>query len=856
MPNGKRSILSMVESYLDMMINALSLYVAFVIAHVFSKTPPFSITDPQAMIAIFAVIIISSFMYHITDNYRPTIYTVPRKSYYNVVKANVMVFGLVMIWIAFFGIEGMRTFESFWALMHLVISSAFLIFKRRVMFWVLRLLRAGQYTLKRTLIIGDNTASAREYVHEIANNPESGVMILGYVGDKIDPDVGCEKLGSFKDFVKVLDRYRPTDVVFAIDSYDKRHLIKLVNLCDDRCIRVYFLPVTYGFFKNVRQIEQVGSIPVINIHATPLNSLVNSAVKRTIDIIGSLILILLTSPLMIFAAIGVKLTSDGPIFFKQKRVGKMGKTFMMLKFRSMPVDKSKETGWSAPGDSRPTRFGSFIRRTAIDELPQFFNVLMGSMSLVGPRPEMPKYVEKFRDTVPLYMIKHYVKPGVTGLAQIKGLRGDTSLEERIQKDIYYIENWSLWLDLSILIQTPFKAFNKYEQYVEKPEDKHNNIMEIISAKLGYTETGERTYKKNQKILYTASTAGHLFNFHTPYIEALRRDGHTVMTMARGDGVDFNIPFEKKMFAKQNKECRREIKEIIKREKFDLIILNTSLVAFHVRYALKLRHRPRVVNIVHGYLFSESPKGAKNKLKSFLICTAEKFLRPKTDAILTMNDEDLRMATKRGLARGAIIPTFGMGVPAPEFVLPKGEVRARYASEDDYVMLFVGELSDRKNQDFLICNLAAIRKSIPNVRLWLIGDGQDKAALMQSAHDHGVIESISFLGKRRNPADYMRDCDLYVSPAKTEGLPFNIVEALGCGKTVLASDIKGHADILDGGAGVLFDLEKPADFVSKVVQIHDKKINVDELLIHEGFRNFSNEVVFEDTYDKIKEAGWL
>ena len=849
-------MLSMFESYLDMMINALSLYVAFVIAHIFSKTPPFAITDPQAMIAIFAVIIISSFMYHVTDNYRPTIYTVPRKSYFNVIKANVMVFALVLTWIAFFGKEGMRTFESFWALMHMVLSSAFLIFKRRIIFWILRLLRAGQYSLKRTLIIGDNTASAREYVHEIADNPESGVMILGYVGDKIDPDVGCEKLGSFKDFVKVLDRYRPTDVVFAIDSYDKRHLIKLVNLCDDRCIRVYFLPVTYGFFKNIKQIEQVGSIPVINIHANPLNSMVNAAIKRAVDIIGSLILILLTSPLMIMAAIGVKLTSEGPIFFKQKRVGKMGKTFMMLKFRSMPVDKSKETGWSRPGDSRPTRFGSFMRRTAIDELPQFFNVLMGQMSLVGPRPEMPKYVEKFRDTVPLYMIKHYVKPGVTGLAQIKGLRGDTSLEERIQKDIYYIENWSLWLDISILIQTPFKAFNKYEQYVEKPEDKHGNIMEIISAKLGYTETGERTYKKNQKILYAASTAGHLSNFHTPYIEALRRDGHTVMTMARGDDVDFDIPFEKKMFAKQNKECRRMIKEIVEREKFDLIILNTSLVAFHIRYALKYRHRPRVVNIVHGYLFSESPKGFKNKLKSFLICTAEKIMRPKTDAILTMNDEDLRLATKRGLARGAIIPTFGMGVPTPEFVLPKGELRARYANEGDFVMLFVGELSDRKNQDFLVTNLAAVRKHIPNVKLWLVGDGADASALMQSASDHGVTEAISFLGKRKNPADFMRDCDLYVSPSKIEGLPFNIVEALGCGKTVLASNIKGHADILDGGVGVLFDLEKPAEFVNKVTLIHDKKIVVDELLIHEGFRNFSDMVVFDDTYEKIKEAGWL
>ena len=856
MPNGKRSLLSMLESYVDMIINAVAVYIAFVIVCLFNPNPPFEITDPKALIAIFAVIIITSFMYHATDSYRPAIYTIPRKSYWNIIKSNMMAFALIMVWIAFFGIEGMRTFESFWALMHFVVSSTLLIIKRKLMFMTLKILRKGQYILKRTLIIGDNTASVKEYVAEIANNPESGVMILGYVGDKIEPDVGCDNLGSFKDLVKVLDRYRPTDVVFAIDAYDKRHLIKLVNLCDDRCIKVYFLTVTYGYFKNIKQIEQVGSIPMINVHANPLNSLINAAIKRTMDIIGSLILILITSPIMIAAAIGVKLSSDGPVFFKQKRVGKMGKTFMMLKFRSMPVNKSTETNWSAPGDSRPTKFGSFIRRTAIDELPQFFNVLMGHMSLVGPRPEMPKYVEKFRDTVPLYMIKHYVKPGVTGLAQIKGLRGDTSLEERIQKDIYYIENWSIWMDIGILIKTPFKAFNKYEQYVEKPEDKHNSLINIIGAKLGYIETEERKHKKNQKILYAASTAGHLHDFHTPFIERLKAEGHTVMTMARGDGVDFDIPLVKKMFSKQNKLCRKIIREIVEREKFDLIILNTSLVAFHTRFALKQKNRPRIVNIVHGYLFSETPKGFKTKIKSAMLSFAERLLRPKTDAILTMNDEDLRIATKRGLARGAIIPTFGMGVPHTEYVLPAGELRERYAKEGEFVMLFVGELSGRKNQEFIITALAKIKKRIPEVRLWLVGDGKDKDYLIETAHLYGVEDNVSFLGRRKNPNDFMRDCDLYVSASKIEGLPFNIVEALGCGKTVLASEIKGHADILDGGVGVFFDLSNPDDFVNKVSLIHDKEIKPDEMLIYEGYRNFSADVVFEDTYEKLKEASWL
>ena len=856
MPGKKRSLVSMLESYFDMIINATSVYVAFVLTAL-AYTPPFAPTEPTAVIAIFVVVIVASFFYSAMDCYRPITDFAPKKSCLDIIKANAATFFLILGWVAFFGKEGQRTFESAWALAYFVLSTAILVTKRKIIVGVIKALRKGQFILKRTIVIGDNTTSAKEYITEIANNPDCGVMILGYVGDKIEIDVGCEKLGSFKDLEKVLDRYRPTDVVFAIDSYDKRHLIKLVNLCDDRCIKVYFLPVIYGFFKNIRQIEQVGTVPIINIHATPLNNPANAAIKRLIDIIGSLLLIVLTSPLMAVAAIGIKLTSKGPIFFRQKRVGKMGKVFTMLKFRSMPVNKDAENNWTTPGDARPTKFGSFMRRIAMDELPQFFNVLRGHMSLVGPRPEMPSFVNRFRETVPLYMIKHYVKPGITGLAQIKGLRGDTSLDERIQKDIYYIENWSIWLDISILLKTPFKAFNKYEQYVVKPDDKQQNIIELIGTKLGYIPPeAERTDKGNQKILYAASVSEHLKSFHKPYIDALKRDGHTVMTMANGSGVDFNIPFEKKMISKQNKLCRESIKAIIEKEKFDLIILNTSLAAYHIRRALGKKERPRVVNIVHGYLFSESPKGLKKKLRASLLLTAEKLLKYKTDSILTMNDEDHRIATKQNLARGAIIPTFGMGVPYPKFTRSEGELRREYATDGDFIMLFVGELSERKNQAFLIKALKDVRSTIPEAKLWLVGDGAMRDELEELARDEGVGDSVTFFGKRRHPADFMRDCDLYVSASVGEGLPFNIVEALGCGKTVLASRVKGHTDILHSGAGLLFDLGKTDDFVKKVSLVKSGEIEIDELSIYKGYHNFSEETTFEDTYEKLKEAAWL
>jgi Undecaprenyl-phosphate glucose phosphotransferase len=398
------------------------------------------------------------------SRYRSSVHTLPR-----VLKANFVYFGIAAVVIALITEDSVKRFLLVWILLTAVISTALITFKCHLIKNILAAFRRRQYNLRRIIIVGDNTAAAEEYIKQVTeNNSDYGAMVLGYVGDKINESVGIEKLGAFNQLSDILDKYKPTDVVFAIDSYDKRRLIKLVNMCDDRCIKVYFLPVIYGFFKNPRQIEQVGNIPLINVHSTPLDNRANAAMKRLVDIIGASILILLTSPLMIFAAIGVKITSPGPILFKQIRVGKMGKRFKMLKFRSMRIDNNSTKEWTTGTDPRKTRFGTFIRKTAIDELPQLFNVLFGTMSLVGPRPELPNFVEEFKEIIPLYMVKHYVKPGMTGLAQIKGLRGDTSVEDRIHEDIEYIENWTFWMDIYILLKTPMKAVNKNEKYVEAP----------------------------------------------------------------------------------------------------------------------------------------------------------------------------------------------------------------------------------------------------------------------------------------------------------------------------------------------------------------------------------------------------
>lgn len=206
-------------------------------------------------------------------------------------------------------------------------------------------------------------------------------------------------------------------------------------------------------------IDEVGDVSLVNLRHIPLDNIGNAFLKRAVDIVGSLLLILCTSPIMLFAAIGVKLSSPGPILFKQERVGLNKKPFYMYKFRSMRVNDKQNTGWSTNSDPRKTKFGSFIRKFSIDELPQFFNVLMGDMSLVGPRPELPYFVNQFKESVPLYMVKHQVRPGITGWAQVNGFRGDTSIQGRIEHDIYYIENWTLLFDIKILFMTVFKFSN-------------------------------------------------------------------------------------------------------------------------------------------------------------------------------------------------------------------------------------------------------------------------------------------------------------------------------------------------------------------------------------------------------------
>ena len=258
---------------------------------------------------------------------------------------------------------------------------------------------------------------------------------------------------------RLLERIRPDEVVIALEADEYPYLQGIIANSEKNGVKVSLIPFYTKFMPSHPVYDEVGGVSLVNIRHIPLDNIGNAFVKRATDIIGSLVLIVLTSPIMLFAAIGVKLSSPGPILFKQERVGLNKKPFYMYKFRSMRVNDRQTTGWSTNSDPRKTRFGAFIRKFSIDELPQFFNVLKGDMSLVGPRPELPFFVNQFKESIPLYMVKHQVRPGITGWAQVNGFRGDTSIKGRIEHDIYYIENWTFLFDIKILLMTVFRFSN-------------------------------------------------------------------------------------------------------------------------------------------------------------------------------------------------------------------------------------------------------------------------------------------------------------------------------------------------------------------------------------------------------------
>ena len=310
--------------------------------------------------------------------------------------------------------------------------------------------RSGIYQ-RNTLLIGEGP-TAQRYASTVLAQPEAGHHLVGYVAAwMFEPD--STRLGGYDDLESVLAATPVDEAIIALPAHEYIRLDHIICLCEKYGVPLRIIPCYEERISYQIVTSKFEDIQMIGIRDIPLNRLYNAFIKRFFDILISLSALIVLSPLMLVIAIGVRISTRDTIFFAQTRIGKNKKPFKMLKFRSMRTNDEEDSAWSTNEDDRRTFFGALIRKLSIDELPQLINVLKGDMSIVGPRPEIPHFVEQFRDEVPLYMIRHMVKPGMTGLAQVSGYRGDTSIRGRIDCDIAYIENWTIWLDIRIILRT-------------------------------------------------------------------------------------------------------------------------------------------------------------------------------------------------------------------------------------------------------------------------------------------------------------------------------------------------------------------------------------------------------------------
>lgn len=340
--------------------------------------------------------------------------------------------------------------------------------ERNVIRTTLRSVRSKGYNQKHVLLIG-YSRTAESYIDRVLANPEWGYQVRGILDDHRERGEeyrGVKIIGAIKNLQAILDFNVLDEIAITLSIKEYSGLEEIVASCEKSGVHTKFIPDYNNMIPTKPYTEDLQGLPVINIRHVPLNDMLNATIKRGVDIFGAIVAIILFSPVMLLAAVMIKLTSPGPLIYSQERVGLHNRSFKMYKFRSMEIQApSEEKGqWTTPHDPRVTPIGKFIRKTSIDEMPQLFNVLMGDMSLVGPRPERPFFVERFKEEIPRYMIKHQVRPGMTGWAQISGYRGDTSITRRIEHDLYYIENWTLGLDFKILFLTIFRGFINKNAY--------------------------------------------------------------------------------------------------------------------------------------------------------------------------------------------------------------------------------------------------------------------------------------------------------------------------------------------------------------------------------------------------------
>ncbi|HEX6290902.1 MAG TPA: undecaprenyl-phosphate glucose phosphotransferase [Herpetosiphonaceae bacterium] len=345
-----------------------------------------------------------------------------------------------------------------------LLTTALVVLLRNIHRSMVYYLRTKGFDRARTLIIGSGLPG-QMIAQMIHDAPQLGYDAQGFLSDTEPIGTihrGVPVLGSLQDIRRVVQICRISEVLVVLSGIEQHAVLDMVAACEDLPVSIKIYPDTFQIITNNEvSLGDLGGLPLMSIKSSPLDRGWNRFLKRALDLTGAIFGLIVLSPLLLLIAVLVKIDSQGPAFFIQDRVGMNGDPFPMIKFRSMRTDsEARGPGWTTPNDPRKTRLGEFIRRFSIDELPQLINVLLGDMSLVGPRPEQPYFVEQFRQRIPHYMHRHKEKAGMTGWAQVNGLRGDTSIEDRTRYDLYYVENWSILFDLKIIIRQLVTVFRK------------------------------------------------------------------------------------------------------------------------------------------------------------------------------------------------------------------------------------------------------------------------------------------------------------------------------------------------------------------------------------------------------------
>ena len=458
---------SRLQMLLDAFVVAVSYIAAWLIRFIgpMAYSAVFALSFEQYMFALIFIVPGYLLLYQAFTLYEPMHMQGRRLLLANVIKANIL--GMLLIIFALYMLEE----SDFSRLLIYIFCAINIVLEwgvRMLIFALLRNMRRKGLNQKQMILVGYSRA-AEEYIDRIQANPQWGYVVRGILDDNVPAGTlykGVKVIGRIANLTVILPANRLDEIAITLGLSEYDRLEEIVAMCEKSGVHTKFIPDYNKIIPTKPYTEDILGLPVINIRYVPLTNTFNAMVKRVMDIVGSVAAIIVSSPVMLLMCILIKASSPGPLIYRQERVGLHNRTFWMYKFRSMEVQPEAEEkkAWTVKNDPRVTGIGKFMRRTSIDELPQLFNILKGDMSLVGPRPERPFFVEKFREEIPRYMVKHQVRPGLTGWAQVNGLRGDTSIRKRIDCDLYYIENWTIGFDIKILFLTFFKGFVNKNAY--------------------------------------------------------------------------------------------------------------------------------------------------------------------------------------------------------------------------------------------------------------------------------------------------------------------------------------------------------------------------------------------------------